>query len=132
MYENVLTDGKNIVCEWKLNEVQEECFVDPLIYHFGDGVLCGFKLLQYTGLKDKNQNEIYEGDVVQTNFILKGEIVFNEMASQWWINFKHDRNTYKELVPDFGDGQNYCQYIEVIGNVYSNPELLIQIEKSAK
>lgn len=82
---------------------------------------------EFTGLFDKNSVEIYEGDIVQTNHISKGVIAWSPMASQWWINFTDEvswRKSYKELIPDYGDDNLYCQYIEIIGNIYQNPDLL--------
>ena len=67
----------------------------------------GAILLQYTGLKDKNSKEIYEGDIVKTKnkriFEIEIPYIYFEIADGCW-------NT--EI--DF----------RVIGNIYENPELL--------
>jgi uncharacterized phage protein (TIGR01671 family) len=69
---------------------------------------------QYTGLKDKNGTKIFEGDIV----LLKGydepyQVVFDESCFQ----------AYSDSVRYAMD--NFYDYeIEVIGNIYDNPELL--------
>ena len=73
------------------------------------------ELLQYTGLKDKNEKEIFEGDIIVHNNH-KFEVVCD---STRFIGLDNDRS-----------GKGYCCYkdgsssIEVIGNIYESPELL--------
>lgn len=82
-------------------------------------------LIQYTGLKDKNGKEIYEGDIIQQNYMnCKEELGFiscGETADDWLL----------QLVPDniYGRFGHLSSAIDndnakVIGNIYSNPELL--------
>ena len=81
---------------------------------------------QYTGRKDKNGVEIYEGDVVRYN---TGEVWFVEWDS------KQAAFVYKNRIIADGDGRHkpsgigYGQVlgmheVEVVGNIYANPELL--------
>lgn len=81
-------------------------------------------LQQYTGLKDKNRKEIYEGDITDWgNSVVKfGEFEFevggdyknyNTTAYGWYLQNKLG---IEELT---WDGQ-----VKVIGNIYENPELL--------
>ena len=77
-------------------------------------------LMQYTGLKDKNGKEIYEGDIVKTyesNIIC--EVIFSEgaMFMLRWNDKKWGNNEYHH----YGVG---AFILEVIGNIYENPELL--------
>jgi hypothetical protein len=79
-----------------INELQEE----------------GLILCQYTGLKDKDGKEIYEGDILNLRY--KDEkpnviVLRNLIVDTCWIS--------DEL--GFGD----CT-IEIIGNIHENPELL--------
>ena len=75
--------------------------------------------MQYTGLKDKNGKEVYEGDVVNG-----GE--FNGCYSYGTVTFRAGCfwvwNTHGEPFPFKVYEQS--QFIEVIGNKYENPELL--------
>ena len=79
---------------------KEAGFADDLIF------------MQYTGLKDKNGVEIYEGDIVRNRSIDKtiGEVIFKGVG---FIVMEEGVST--TLIDD--------KY-EVIGNIYQNPELL--------
>lgn len=73
-------------------------------------------LMQYTGLKDKNGKEIYEEDVVKyqvanSDIHSLGKVYFNESNA----TFKVDYYTFDKV---------YKTNLEIIGNVFENPELL--------
>ena len=70
-------------------------------------------LMQSTGLKDKNGVEIFEGDVVKCNGLL-GTI---ESFKAMWICSFMKYNNYQKV-------GFFAQEIEVVGNIYENPELL--------
>lgn len=65
--------------------------------------------MQYTGLKDKNGNEIYEGDIIKDNFGHWEKSIVE--ATPYW---------YHEFVEYGLDNAE----LEVIGNIHDNPELL--------
>lgn len=79
------------------------------------------ELMQYTGLKDKNGVEIYEGDIITSEkynpsnylveFIEAGFCATNPDLKGYPIDINH-------FYPSIG-----C-VIEVVGNIYENPELL--------
>ena len=78
---------------------------------------------QYTGLKDKNGKEIYEGDIVYFDYInvRNYEIVFEDGA--YWIRDKDNQYiTLHEVIAICKRPYNW--EVEVIGNIYDNPELL--------
>lgn len=71
-------------------------------------------LMQYTGLKDKNGKEIYEGDVVKNIYGGIGEILFDDQK-----HFRYEVAYGNEIW-----GLETTEKLEVIGNIYKNPELL--------
>lgn len=76
-----------------------------------------YLLCQYTGLKDKNDKEIYEGDIIKEEFnhgICNCEIVYDN-AGFFIENIKEE---IKDNLHWHANG------LEVIGNIYENPELL--------
>ena len=79
---------------------------------------------QYTGLKDKNGNEIYEGDIIfikgETKLLdIKGKVEYSNTFAQFIIT--NTGSVVNETEP-LGDYEE--ENIEVIGNIYDNPELL--------
>jgi len=75
-----------------------------------------YVLMQYTGLKDKNGVEIYEGDIVEKQGGKRGKIVFYAGGFFW-----EEKNTTMTPLAEFG-WQAVSQY-SVIGNIYESPEL---------
>jgi len=80
----------------------------------------GTTFYEYTGLKDKNGKEIYEGDILHF-----GRYVVNEIGedSMEYVDVRVDWDY--ELLCEFKyDCEDENNFVEIIGNVHENPELL--------
>lgn len=113
----------------KMTEQEYEYFQGRFVYQ------------QYTGLKDRNGNKIFEGDIVQSSCkkILKDEFEGDDLV----YLPKSENRTYKNVI-DWYDGIRISGWrikgkrfqtalkcstignmnLEVIGNIYDNPELV--------
>ena len=122
--------------QWEGNKLYRP---DNGISFFGDLII-----LQYTGLKDKNGVEIYEGDVVKLHETLLG--IHSDIDRHETIGYiDYERGTYlicleleknkygyKENYECWDDGEHDWYSLEnedfdtyeVIGNIYENPELI--------
>lgn len=80
------------------------------------------ELMQYTGLKDKNGKEIYEGDIVSFNLKSDNEGQPNIIG---YIEYQTTFSGYKIMSFKGSFALDYnIKDIEVIGNIYENSELL--------
>lgn len=125
-FEKCTIDGKALnIHRHAIDSYQEQkethisgdtIYVVPTRYHVDEETIG-----QYTGLRDKNGVEIYEGDIVRVSDfgynVKVGKIVYNEKAALYQVVaplFICALGCYAEGTVD----------IEVIGNIHDNPELL--------
>src|SRR5690554_4719399 len=104
-----------------LNEVSNSLIIpigkyisSPEMAHKGVWVKT-YTVGQYTGLKDKNGKEIYEGDIV-SYFGLKYEVLFKNGAFGWMEDGEF--YSFNEMA------RSEFNKFEIIGNVYEDLELL--------
>lgn len=103
-------------------------YVDKLSFIDGNGIDekhldDDLVFMQYTGLKDKNGKEIYEGDIL--NIGNKYPEDTTDIAEVKWFR----GGMMLKLVGRFGYrdiecNDKDCERHEIIGNIYENPELL--------
>jgi len=92
-----------------------------------------FILMQYTGLKDKNGKEIYEGDIVSFEdaecdaegyndnvFLNRGVVSYDEVSMCYSFSNRQTVEMEDLYIPTDA---------EIIGNIYENPELLEEVRE---
>lgn len=71
-------------------------------------------LMQYTGIKDKNGKDLYEGDIVRTHGFYTHEIKIPNVYNM----------SYNGGIYNYSDHSNGC---EIIGNIYENSDLIGEV-----
>ena len=101
------------------------------IIRYGGYVQMGFTTVirrQFTGLKDKNSNEIYEGDIVrltcECGYTENGSVKAKDGYNGYYVETKYQH--------DWPNGELRLAWpergTEAIGNIWEHPELLEAIE----
>lgn len=104
---------------------------------WGDCWMDDESLMQYTGLKDKNGVDIYEGDYLKiigatiNEESFEGEVIFQDGTFGLKSKTQPKPESYTEMVRFWNDGSHdhhslemiQSFEIEVIGNIQENPEL---------
>ena len=120
-----------------LNDTKEELWVihpkgEP-IEHLGDGyikyrppVVITESIGQYTGLKDKNGVEIYEGDILITKEEF-ADLINYEFFEKEVVNtviYDNSNAMFTLYQEGWGTVNENMSELEVVGNIYENKELL--------
>lgn len=111
---------------WDGDEMRETFSVQSNgdgINYAGD-IMNSWILMQYTGLKDKNGVEIYEGDIVK---VCKSDFGKYDLVTKiiWGVKGGwHPEGTHCDNLQEYLTDIHGKNVSEVIGNVYEHPELL--------
>lgn len=96
----------------------KECNIQDLVPVL-DETIC-----EYTGLTDKRDELIYEGDIVKIDGKYLRYVAYSGEHTAFCAMHYIDKQQ-SELTGTLGDGyDNYKRSYEVVGNIYDNPELL--------
>ena len=114
-----------VMVDWRgMNKLND--LYDALDCNHYDVDTATFVVLQYVGLHDKNGREIYEGDIVkETGSYQSGTYHWEHIyvveadAPNGGFNLRDVDGEYEDL---------FYQVLEVIGNIYENPELIKEVK----
>jgi uncharacterized phage protein (TIGR01671 family) len=99
-----------------------------------------YQIMQYTGLKDKNGKEVYEGDIVALEIVNEDSCMGATFEETYTVEWDERRKltqlndgkhyvlgeytgTHRPMLTYITDSSQQME-VEVIGNIYENPELL--------
>lgn len=102
----------------------------------GENYIYDLEFTQFTGLKDINGKEIYEGDILKVDYLIEeGRFIFSNLVVKYepaHFYAHHEKGNNLENFKYYGfdnshidsDGINVDRTVEIIGNIYENSDLL--------
>ena len=79
------------------------------------------ELMQFTGFKDKNGKEIYEGDIFEKNGLIQ-HVHWNRLNASFYLQPRHLTKNFDDKIGRYGFDE--IELFKIIGNIYENPELI--------
>jgi uncharacterized phage protein (TIGR01671 family) len=99
--------------------------------YISDAEKNNYPLMQFTGLKDKNGNEIFEGDILKSEFVNCNFAIEwnNDVACYDWYVLTESKKEGASLAKSIEEApvkakKPFCKIVEIIGNIYETPDLL--------
>ncbi len=102
-------DSSGIKAEWFFSSAGDSEILEHLIYR------------QYTGLKDKNGKEIFQGDILHIDKRFNGSDIYGKV---YWKDSGYALITSRGSDTSTGYLEIVSPYTEIVGNIYENPELM--------
>lgn len=99
---------------------QDLCRIIANYHGLNNEEWANLEMMQFTGLKDKNGKEIFEGDVVRDSEYRRLTVRFNTEGDFYGLCFQGIITVFQNPSPKVIDKYG----IEIIGNIYENPELI--------
>ena len=118
--------NRTFIWVWQIGKIycDYNCGYSP--YEVDEKTIC-----QYTGLKDKNGNKIWENDIIKPYDTVTNENYIISWDKEMGAFVFCDINTNNSLYVLVGHYIESIQSVEVIGNIFDNPELLNYVDNEA-